>query len=318
MKVHRKALTLVVLSQFVIGFSAMAQMASQVPDEAPPKTELQKTLLKDHNTLSSLFDDLAHRLDTLLVGKKLVRTRNETKVILENSNVLIEGVGVDTTNNVAVNLRLPNTEKYWQLKFTNYDQQTTNRGVRGAYLKQNAGQRNYGATVGFFRNFENVQFLFRPRILLQDPLNISHSMSLETALKNKYWDFSPKLELFASPDKGTGVFTSLNTGYQIDETYSVTFVNEAEYQERFHLFTVTQGIAFGQVLDDISSLSYNLFFISTNQPNYSLDNFNVSVAYNAIVYKDIIDMQFIPGITFSKLRRWHGVSSLAVNFNIYF
>lgn len=322
MKVYRKALTLFFLLSLVLSLmartTAFAEVHKSAPDEEEPKNGFQKTIIENHRSLSILFDDIAEQLDSFLVSSQLIKTQNETQVIITNSNILTDGEGYNNTTNFSARLHLPNFEKYWQLKFTNYDDQTTDRGVRGSYLKQSAGSRNYGATVGFLRRFKSIEFKFQPRILLQNPLNISHSMSFESALETKTLRFSPKLEFFAAPEKSTGVFVSLNTGLNLTDVYSLIFVNEAEYQEYFHLFTATQGVSLGQLLDDISSMSYNLFFVSNNRPNYHLNNYSISVAYNLILYKEIIDTQLIPGLMFSDERGFRGVSSLTINFNIYF
>ncbi len=321
MKVHRKALCILFLLLLLVNnTSALAAIKEheRAPKEAPPSTPFRKNLVEDHKTISKLFDSIAEGLDSFLVSQQQHKEDNKTRVILINTHVLTEGQGYQNVNNLAIHLHLPNFEKYWQLKFTNYDEQTTERGVRGSYLRQNQGPRNYGATVGFLRRFKSVEFSFTPRILLEDPLNISHSMNFETKLETKLLHFSPKIEFFATPEKGTGIFFGLNSGFYFSDVYSLFFINEGEYQEKAHLFTATQGVSLGQRLNDISSMSYNLFFISNNRPNYHLNNYSISVAYNTILYKDIIDTQLIPALSFSEERNFLGVSSFTVNFNIYF
>lgn len=319
MKVHLKALSILFLLILLGPHLLWAEdERSKNIQDPPPKTELQKTLLKDHNTISTLFDKAADSIDRFLTGQRFSQEQNQTRVTIENTNVLMEGQRINTVNNIGVNLRLPNFEKYWQLKFTNYDQQTSDRGVRGSYLKQNQSEKNYGATVGVFREIDSLRFSFRPRILLEDPLNISHSMAVDTTLKNNYLEFKPKLELFANPEKGTGVFGSFNNSLFLNEIFTLNIINEGEYQEKFHLFTTTQGLSLAQIIDDKSYLSYNLFFVAINRPDYQLDNFNISPAYNCTLYKDILDMQFSPGINFSKESRWHGISYVSISFFLYF
>lgn len=261
-----------------------------------------------------MFDGLADGLDLLLTGKRVSKKLNETSVRIENSTITAEGDKPRNETDLNVNLRLPNFEEYWQLKFTTYDEQKSSRGVKNSYLKQGPREKNPGATLGIFREFKKIRFSFKPRLELSDPLKVSQSLAFETALDKKYFNFNPRLEFFADPNKGTGIFGALNFGFVFTSVYSLTLINEGEYQEQENMFSATNGFAFGQLLTETDSLSYNWFFSSDNRPSYHMTSYNISLAYNKLLYKRILDYQIVPNIDFAKGRNFE--PKLGLNFNV--
>lgn len=271
--------------------------------------------------IAKYFDDVADSFDQFLIGKRLTRQPNGTKVVINGGVYFPEGSSAYVTNDINVNLRLPNFEKYWQLKFTNYDDQESQRGVRRTYLRQGRTadeDKNYGASLGFFGQFDKVKVTFQPRVNLGGGLNVSQSLVFQSSLKKETVTFKPKIEFFATPEKGTGIFGGFNNDITLSETYSLSVINEGEYQEQDNIFIATQGLSLGRSIDDISSVSYGLFFISNNRPSYHLEGFNISMGYHVIVYKDFIEVGASTGLDFQKQREFKGLALTALSFSLIF
>lgn len=287
-------------------------------DVSNDEASWEKSLIEANVFVSEWFNSVADGLDMYLVGKRYTKRPNETSVRIENSTISQEGGALGNTSAVAVNLRLPNVEDYWQLKFTSYDDRRENRGVRRSYLRREPRQRNDGASLGLFRNFGAVRTLFQPRVELSNPLKVSHSLAFESIADYKKHRLNTKLELFASPDKGTGVFGSLNFNFYLSKFRNVTWVNEAEYQEKDHIVYTTHGLSFGQFLTSKTGMSYNLFFESNQRPNYHLESYNASVVWSQVIYRNILDYQLIPNVDFQRASEFKAVAGLTLNFNLNF
>lgn len=295
--------------------------AQEPQPEKTDKTELsdwEETLIKDNITLSRMFDGLADGIDSFLVDSVSDVKPNESSVKIENSTSIVERKKIANVTDLNVNLRLPKVEEYWQLKFTTYDEQKSSRGVRNSYLKQTPRDRTPGAQLGIFREFKKIRVSFKPRLQLTDPLKVAHSLSFETSLDREKLDFNPKIEFFADPSKGTGIFEALNFNFVLTKVYSLTLINEGEYQEQENKYSATNGFAIGQILTEKSSLSYNLFFSSDNRPVYRLVSYNASISYNKLVYKKILDYQIVPNLDFAKANKFRPVPGIAFNFSINF
>lgn len=278
----------------------------------------EKRLIESNIAISEWFDGVAEGLDLFLAGKKVTARPNESFVRIENTTAVSEGKAVVNSWGLTVVPRLPNLEEYWHLKFATYDEREDKRNAKNAYLRQTPRQRNPGATVGVFRKLGNVRTSFEPRIELQDPLKVSHSLTFESVARQKTYEINPKLELYASPDKGVGTFQALNFNFSFSKMYSLTLVNQGDYEERIHLYTVTNGFSIGQVLNPKQAFSYNLLFVSNNQPSYHLVSYNLSVAYSQVLYKRILDFQIIPNLDFQKEVSFKGVAGLTVSINLNF
>lgn len=268
--------------------------------------------------ISKWFDSFADGIDVFLVGRRVTKEKNQTAVTLENSTMLREARVPYNLSSLNVSLRLPNLEKYWQLKFTSYDETEEKRRASQRYVRTTPRQRNYGATVGLFRKLGDVKVSFQPRITLQDPLSVSHSIAFESIAEYKKFHVNPKFELFAKPTTGTGVFGALNFNFDFTNIWSLTYVNEGEYRESVNTFFVTNGVSLGQQLSEKTALAYNIFVDSNNRPNYNMSSYTFSVAWSHILYNKILDYEVIPYLTFARLVGFRGSPGLTVNVSLNF
>lgn len=280
--------------------------------------DLEAQFIEGNIALSAYFDELADGLDTFIMGKRITRRRNETSVKVQNNTIALDGAGTHNSTSIGLNLRLPNVEEYWMLKFTTYDESEERRGIQRGYLRQTPRQQNYGASVGVFRKLGNVNTSFQPRIDLGDPLKISHSLTFESLAELSKYSINPKMELFAGPSDGAGFYMALNFGFGLSKYYNLTLVNNGEYSDKKHLLTTANGFSIGQFVDRRTSISYSLIFNGKNQPNYHLDSYDVSVAWSQLIYRKIFDYQLIPYFNFAKEHDFRGRPGAILNLNLNF
>jgi hypothetical protein len=294
-----------------------AEVRAKAKDPKEGDNVVETTFIESNILISEFFDGIAEGIDLFLAGRRLTKQENETAVQVSNYTYVIDKVPTENATSVGVNLRLPNVEQYWHLKFSNYDE-SQERGVRRNQLRQTPRSQNVGATVGVFQKLGNVKASFEPRIRLEDPVSISHSLIFESIAEMPKYEINPKLEFFVNPDQGAGIFTALNFHYKLDPIYSVTWVNEGEYEDRPHIFTVTNGISLGHQLSRKSSLSYGFYLVSKNQPHYYLYSYTFAVTYSKLIYKKILDWSVTPQVGFDKDHGFVAVPALTLAINLNF
>lgn len=301
----------------------------EIEDEAIEETEgpksrkkevdsLTKQLIDGNIAISKWFDGVAEGLDLFLVGERVTKQVNKTNVKLENATTMNEGEKPVNTTGLSVNVRLPNVENYFHLKFSDFDENEEKRSIVRGPLRSQQIQKNYGATVGVFRKLGNVRTSFQPRIELQDPLKVGHSLIFESVADVKKYKINPKIEFFAKPDDGTGIYLAVNFNYVLTKVYSLTWINDGEYKDKLHLFTVTNGVSLGQLITKKSSLSYNLFFGSNNQPSYHLESYNFSVSWSHLIYRNVLNYSVSPYLNFVKDKNFTGLPGIALNVGLNF
>ncbi|MES3038894.1 MAG: hypothetical protein V4736_13375 [Bdellovibrionota bacterium] len=279
---------------------------------------VEDKLIEKNIEVSEWFDSVAEKMDLYLAGgKKLTRLPNETNVTVTNSTYAVERQPVINVSNIGINLRLPNVEHYWNLKFTSYDE-SKERGVKDTHLAQAPKKKNYGATVGLFKKLGNVRTSFRPRVDLQDPIKVSHSLAFESVADQKGFELHPKLEFFANGDQGTGIFQGINLNFTLSKIWSLSLINEGEYENNSHLYSVVNGAALGQSLNKKSSLSYGFFLSSNNKPQYCLQAYTFSLGLSHNLYRKILDISLVPQITLPRSNNFGPVGSISFNVNINF
>lgn len=275
--------------------------------------------MDSNRAISEWFDGVVEGVDLFLVGKKITDRPNSSSIRIENSTFSSEGVAPQNVTSLSINPRLVNLEEYLHLKFTTYDEREDSRGIRNRYLRQTPREQNYGATLGLFRKLGNIRTAFQPRIELQDPLKVSHSLTFDSIAEIKgFYRVNPKLEFYANPSSGVGTFQSLNLNFELTRTYSLTFINEGDYQEKSHLFGVTNGVSLAKLLTDTSSLTYTFLFNSNNQPKYHLVGYGLSIGYGESLYKGMIDYSIVPHLDFVDTKRFKGNFGVAFTFSLNF
>lgn len=310
-------------SLFVLFFLVFAAVsAGAIPsysriDRDEEKT-LEQKLIERNVAITKWFGNFTESIDLYLVNRQLKAERNETSFRVENSTYSREGTGLTNETVLAINPRFPNLEKYWNLKFTTYDEQEDSRGTDKSYLRQTPRQRNYGATIGLFSKFGKVRTLFQPRIELQDPLNVSQSLAFESVADFKTFKVVPKLEFFASATKGTGVFQALNFNLLTSSLFSLNLINEATYEEKLNRLSVTNGISIGHAVTLNDALTYNFYLFSNNRENYHLDAYSLSASWGHSLIRKILDTQLTPHLDFNSGRNFTGQAGLTLQVILSF
>lgn len=302
----------------IVAFCGGLAHANNLQDEYEAKEPWEQYLIQKNITTSEWFDGIAEGLDLFFAGKRYTKKPNETSATVESSAFYNEADGSTATINFNVDLRLPNVEEYWHLAFTSYDERET-RGARDRYLRQTPRTRNYGASIGFFKNLGNVRTAFRPRVSFEGAPAISHSLVLESvAEKPRGYRVNPKLEFYVTPSKGAGSFQSLNFNFELSKIYSLTFINEGDYESKIHLYTLTHGVSFVNRVNRKAFLAYNIFLTFINNPNHHLSGYNFSVAWNHTIYKKILNYEVLPNLDFSQDRSWVGNPGITLHVNLNF
>lgn len=292
--------------------------AAKLAHPEKPSPTLEQTFIENNIRFSNWLANAAQGIDLYVVGEKISTQRNMTRANIENTTISREGHVFSNKTDFNVSPRFPNLEKYWSVKFTSYDERQDKRGFNNTYLRQTQREKDFGATIGVIRKLKNVKTSFQPRIELRDPLKISHSLAFESVAEMKNYNINPKVELFATPTKGTGVFYSLDLNWMLTKISTLTMINEGQYEENMNFYRQTHGVSVSRAFGDNSTLGTGLIFGFDNRPNFQLASYTYSVSWNQIVYERIFDYQIVPNLTFARQYGYKGIAGFMFRFAIRF
>lgn len=299
-------------------FLVSSPVRAQLIKEDPKPKDWETSLMDDNRAISEWFDGMAEGLDLFLAGKKYSQRKNETRMTVETGLFYSEKSAFSDSTSFNLNLRLPNVEEYWHLTFSSYDE-TKERSATQTYLRQASRERDYGARVGFFKKLGNIRTSFQPRLGFAGRFKISHSLAFESiAERPNGYRVNPKLEFYADADEGAGIFGAFNFNFTLARNWGLTFINEGDYKDRPHLFSVTNGMFLGQRFSEAKLLNYGVFFGSTNEPNFQLAEYVVQVQWNHMLYKNIFGYEVIPYLNFHRDYGFVGYTGLTVYLRVYF
>ncbi len=318
LKIQSKSLICVALL-FVCSLSFAEEPKGMQQEKEEKVAEIfEKKFVESNIAVSNWIDRIAEKIDLFLVGKKLTNQKNKTSVKIQNSSFSTEGKPITNNFNIALNPRFHNLEEFLQLKFTTNEDRDNARKAVSESSNTHQTEKNYSTSSLLFRRLGVVQTTFQPRISLGNPIKLSHSLNFESAAKFKSAYVNPKIELFADADKGVGIYNALNFQFSLNPTYSLTLINDGEYLDRMHSYTVNNGFAIGQAINHRVDFAYSLVFTSLNQPHYHLENYTFAFAWNEQFYKRILYLQFIPQLDFHKTRGFKGAAGFTFNISVIF
>jgi hypothetical protein len=291
-------------------------------DEEPPKKEQdwEASLIDDNRAISEWFDGMAEGLDLFLTGKKYTKRKNETRVIVETGLFASEKEPFSDASSFNLNLRLPNFEEYWNLTFSSYDE-TREHSVTQTNLRQSAREKDYGARLGFFKKLGNVRAAFQPRVSFAGRFKISHSMTFESVAESRTgFRLNPKMQFYADADQGVGIFGAFNFNFPLNRNrrVGITFINEGDYKDRMHLFSVTNGLVIAQKVSSTKLMQYGVYFNSVNEPNYQLAEYILQLNWSHMLYKNMLGYELVPYLNFNRTYSFAGYYGGSVYLRLYF
>jgi len=309
---------LLILVLILSSQASLAQVTQNLNQSNSENINWKDDLYQGHLVVSDWFNGITESVDYFLTGREVVHRDKPSEIRLQSLSSTKESSNFNQSFSLGFRPRLHALEENFYLTFTSYNDVDENHQAGQKLVRQSPIQENYGATVGFFQKFSFIRVDFQPRIEFKNSLQISHALNFETVLDLKGFLLNPRFQLFASATEGTGVFHALNFRFNLSEYNSLSFLNEFEYLDKIHKYSVSNGAVWGQRLNDSSGLSYGLMFYSNNQPSYHLDKYIPSISWNHLIYKKLLDYEFTPYLEFSKEREFKGAAGINLNFNLTF
>jgi hypothetical protein len=260
----------------------------------------EQKALSAGKTISKGVGTTARKIDLLLAGKRYTRKANKSSVDISQSFSWTEGGVYKPSTDFGVNLRLPNLERRWQLRFTSYDEDQEERDLQQKRLHLRPRERDYGAGILFFEKLGRIKTTFQPRLELKDPLQMKYVLRFESDADVKPVHLIPRFELFADPNKGTGEFASLEFNVALTDRLGLALRNTEEYRARENFFTTQHEISLERSLTDTQAVGAAVSCVSTNRPSFHLDNLTASTTYGRQIYPDRLRWSLSPFLSFSK------------------
>lgn len=285
---------------------------------AEEQRTFEQRMLDTGDDISRSVDRMADQIDMLLAGKRYTRMPNKSSARISQLVTHREGGKDKLSTDFNLNLRLPNLEKRWAVRFTSYDEAEESRDLQQRRVLTRPRRREYGAAVGFFRKLGKVRTTFQPRLVLKDPLEMSYILRFESNAEVKPIRLIPRLELFADPTKGTGEFVGIELVYKLADRWEMSNQNEEEYRERGNLFTTNHGLSFDYALSDNQGLGLSFVWTSSSRPAFHLDSFTIAPSYAQEIYRDRLKYSLTPFIQFAKVVHFQGDVGVTLNIVIIF
>lgn len=284
--------------------------------QAEDKSVEQRALEMSAN-ISEHVEKTAEAIDIILAGKRYTNRVNETTVNVSQLLTWSEGGKISNSTDFGVNLRLPNVEKRWQVRFSNYNENEESRDLNQRTVRTTPRQRDYGAALYFFKKLGNVRTTFQPRIQLKNPLQMSYVLRFESAAERKPFRLEPRLEFYADSLKGTGEFFSANFIYHPGGKWEFGLENQEEYRQKANYFTTGHGITADYALSDKEGLGAAAVTNSENH-NFHLSSLTLATSYNRVLYKDLLKFSLSPFLGFGKADRFKGRSGISLTVDAMF
>lgn len=274
---------------------------------------------KAADKMANTIDKTAEKIDVQLAGKKYTKKKNESKISIKQLNVWAEGGNFKNSISYGINLRLPNLEKRFQLRFSSYDEQEETRDLQNRRFRTRPRENNPGAALLFFKKLGKVKTTFQPRLQIKDPLNMAYLLRFESEAAVKPIAINPRLDLFADPIKGTGEYFHLNFSYALSPKWEISLLNEEEYRERTNFFNMNHAITLDHSISERRGAGLTLSSNSNNLGGgFHLNQYTVSPAYSQELSEERLRYIFATFLTFTRAEAFKGDAGCSLQIEVIF
>lgn len=278
-----------------------------------------RTVDKTADSFAEIIDKNADRIDIALAGKKYTKAKNNSSITIKQLIVSNEGGVLRNSTAFGINLRLPNLEKRWQVRFSSYDENEEARNLQERRFRTRPRENKPGAALLFFRKLGKVKTTFQPRLELKDPLAMSYLLRFESEGTIAPIRINPRLDLFADPLRGTGEYFHLNFSYTLAPRWELSLLNEEEYRERTNGLNVNHAIALDHALADDKGIGISFVTNSVNLGSpYHLNSYSISTAYAQELAENRLRFVAATFLTFTKPEAFKGDAGCSLQIEVIF
>ena len=271
-----------------------------------------------NKSISKKIDAAADAIDKSISNKNYTQKENPTSATLTQTVVWQENGRWTPTTRLGINLRLPNLEKRWQVRFSSYDQDKENRDLTQNKVNTRETKEEYSAGVAFLQELGALKFMFQPQLQLSDPLELKYLVRIKSEGQFFWFKMTPQLELYTDPNKGAGEFFKLNFGADLSKRWDMLIENAEEYSDRDNLFTTQHGLSFQYGINRKSSVALSGITRSSSRPKFHLDEITAAIPYSRQLLKKILKFSTSPFLSFNKSQSFGGRPGISFSLSMTF
>lgn len=301
----------------LIGLLGVLPHVAFAGEEKPKERTFEDRVLGVGDSLEDKIGWGAEKIDIILAGRKYTKKKNESHLDINQTLTHTAGGRFSTSTDFGLNLRLPNIEKRWQLRFTSYDEERESRDLQQKRVRTRPRAREYNAGLLFFQRLGRVKTSFLPRLQLKDPLDVSYLLRFEYEAGTKF-KVIPRVDLFADPKKGTGEYASLEFRWEATNRLEWSLTSTEEYREKENFFTTQHSLGADYALNDHQGVGAAITGVSTNRPKMHLDTLTFSTGFANVIYRDRLSFSITPFLAFGKNVAFKGNPGISVAIDLNF
>ncbi len=300
------------------GLNAHAGPSPNVAEGAGSASRtIEERSISISKAITNSIDSTAETIDITLAGKKYTKKANESSLTLNQYVTWMEGGKVKMSTDFGLNLRMPNLERRWQLRFTSFDEEEENRDVSQQRVRTRPRVVDYGASLLFFEKLGKIKTTFQPRLQLKNPLDMRYVLRFESSAESKGMRLLPRFDFFADPRKGTGEYFGVDLLIELNKHSDLTLQNTEEYQDKANLFTTQHGLSYDHSLTDRKAVGWSYSVVATNH-NYHMSSETAALIYTEQIIKSTLKYTLTPFLTFGKSEHFKGKAGITLNIELVF
>lgn len=278
--------------------------------------------------ISSGLNSLATNLDEFFANEKPYYDSSGSYLRLGFTYILNEEGQVTRTNDVNFKLRLPNTEKKFQLVFETDTAETDADAVKtdnsttqttNSNIVETVNEKEYFAGVqATLKEVEHWRFRTSTGVRLTDSFDPYIRLNMDWRDKYGNWTFHWN----ENPHWSNSTRWSLDSLFEIDRKLSknVLFRSSsfARWTETLDYFNLSQVFSISQVLSEKSAMSYQAGVYGVNKPEVLTTNYLLSMNYRRNIYKDYLFFVCTPQINYIRTENFSPVHSIIFKLDMIF
>jgi hypothetical protein len=265
------------------------------PAEDPEERSLALRVLdRAHAMVGNNVNLLANRLDSFFANQRADDELGRSVIRVRNINQFRDREESDTRNEFRLNLRLPNLEDRFKLKWFQSDKKEPLNPEERKARELEISNVSKLETKWMFRADAGVNVAIPPVVFTRARLRKN------TETGEFIHRFVEELAWFSNQD---GLYNriSLDSDYTVSDDVLFRFINFKEWRITSKNFVTSHGPTLLQKLSEKDGISYSFIVSSTiAEGTWFMANYGPSIGYRRNVYRNWLFMDVNPGLDFPK------------------
>jgi hypothetical protein len=260
-----------------------------------------------HQSLSRSIYIFSNRIDNFFGANRADDEANQSRVRTYTQTTIGEDRRQDVEMNIKANIVLPHAQKLFQIRFDTDEEENKKNEISekkkpSQELKHKRTPEEKARDKQLKKKLESQEWKFYADtgVNVQFPPQSFVRTRTRRSYYFSFWEFRPTQEIFWFDRDGFGEQTSLTFDRPIENRLLLRLEKSIKWAEVDEILKMKAGSTLFHEFDERRAIAYNIYAYGVNKPELYNTDYEVSMNFRQLLYKNWFFFEFKPELHFPR------------------